>query len=101
MFCQSHTYQTKNKSEKKPDFSSFFNFQKKAKGVQKKPEHQNLVSKKPNWQRCCTRLENAHKVCKKTLHFCYLYQSRKLGFPFPLLRHYEISDSFYVKNCCL
>jgi len=26
--------------------------------------------------------------------------SRKLIFPFPLLRYYEMPDCFYVKNCC-
>jgi len=29
-----------------------FPTEKKAKGVQKKPEFQNLASKKPNWQLC-------------------------------------------------
>jgi len=28
----------------------------------KKPEFQNLASKKPNWQLCYTRIENAHQV---------------------------------------
>ena len=57
--------------------------QKKAKGVQKKLEFQNLASKKLNWQRCYTRIENAHKVLKKTLNFCYVYKSRKLSFLHP------------------
>jgi len=26
--------------------------------------------------------------------------SRKLRFPFPLLRHYQKPECFYVKNCC-
>jgi len=54
--------------QKKPDFSGFF-ISKKAKGFQKKPEFQNLASKKPNWQPCYTRIENAHKVRKKTFNF--------------------------------
>jgi len=36
------------KSQKNPDFVWLFLSPKKAKGVQKKPEFQNLASKKPN-----------------------------------------------------
>jgi len=56
--------------------------------------------KKANWQRCYTRIENAHKVRKKTFNFLLCIQIRKPSFPFPLLRHYETPECFYVKNCC-
>ena len=36
---------------------------------EKKSEFQNMASKKPNWQPCCTRIENVHKVHKKTFNF--------------------------------
>jgi len=55
-------------SQKKPDFSDIF-ISKKAKCVQKNPEFQNLASKKPNWQPCYNRVENAHEVRKKTFNF--------------------------------
>jgi len=29
-----------------------------------------------------------------------IFKSRKLSFPFPLLRHYEMPECLYVKNCC-
>jgi len=45
MFFQSQAFPT----EKKPDFAWIFLFPKKL-NVFKKPEFQNLVSKKPNWQ---------------------------------------------------
>ena len=32
--------------------------------------------------------------------FCCLFKSRKVRFSFPLLRHYEMSECFYVKSCC-
>jgi len=38
------------KSQKRPEFVWLFLFPKTAKGVQKKPEFQNLASKKANWQ---------------------------------------------------
>jgi len=38
------------KSQKKSNFVWLFLFPKTAKGVEKKPEFQNLVSKRPNWQ---------------------------------------------------
>ena len=74
-------------------------FQKKPK-VLKKPEFWNLASKKPNWQPCYTRIENAHKVRKKTQFFLEYRSPENLVFLFPLLRHYEMPESFYVKNCC-
>jgi len=40
------------------------------------------------------------KYARKLSIFCYVYMSRKLSFPFPLLRHYEMPECFSVKNCC-
>jgi len=68
MLCQSQAYPTENKP-KKSRFFCFFYFQKKPKVFKKQPELKNLVSKKPNWQPCYTRIENAHKVRKKTINF--------------------------------
>jgi len=51
MFCQSQAFPTEKK-QKKSD-SLFSSFSKKAKGVQKKPEFQNLPSKESDWQACC------------------------------------------------
>jgi len=50
----------------------------------------------------CTRIENSHKVRKKTFVFlllCIAVQ-RTYSFPFSLLRHYQIPECFYVNNCC-
>jgi len=71
MFCQGQAYPTENKKEKAIFFWLFFIFlfPKTAKGVQKKP----------NWQLCCTRIENAHKVRKKTF-IVYVLKSRKVFF---------------------
>ena len=99
MFCQSLAYPTENKPDR-ARFFGFFYFQKKPNVFVKKPEFQNLASKKPNWQPCCTRIENAHKVHKKTFTFLLCKKSRKLSFPLPLLRHYEMPECFYVKSCC-
>jgi len=57
-------------SQKKPDFSGVFYFQKK-------PEFQNLASKNPNWQPCYTGLENAHKVRKKTFNILLCIEVKK------------------------
>jgi len=76
MFCQSQAYPTENKPEKARFFWVFL-FQKKAKGVHKKPEFQNLASKKPNWQPCYTKIENAHKVRKKRLYFLLCVEVQK------------------------
>jgi len=48
-----------------------------------------------------TRIENAHKVRKKTFDFllCIGVQLT-FGFPFSLLRHYQMLEYFYVNNCC-
>jgi len=48
MFFQSQAFPTE-KSRKMPDFVWLFLFPKKAKRVQKKPEYQNLASKKTKW----------------------------------------------------
>jgi len=45
-------FRLKKEKQKKPDFVWLFLISKNAKGVQKKPEFQNLDSKKPNWQPC-------------------------------------------------
>ena len=48
-----------------------------------------------------TRIENAHKVRKKTFDFCYSYEvQQSFSFPFSLLRHYQMPEYFYVNNCC-
>jgi len=49
MFFQSQAFPT----EKNPDIVWHFLNSKKAKGVRKEPEIQNLASKKPNWQPWC------------------------------------------------
>jgi len=49
----------------------------------------------------CTRIENAHKVRKKTFDFLlFIEVQQTLSFPFSLLRHYQMPECFYVKNCC-
>jgi len=55
----------------------FFFISKKAKGVQKQPELQNLASKKPKWQPYYTRIENAHKVHKKSFDFLLCIEVQK------------------------
>jgi len=59
-----------------------FLFPKKVKGVLKKPEFQNLPSKKPNWQPCYKRIENAHEVRKKTFNFLLCIDAQKTLFSF-------------------
>jgi len=56
---------------------SLFFFPKTAKGVQKLPELQNLASKKPKWQPYYTRIENAHKVRKKSFDFLLCIEVQK------------------------
>jgi len=47
------------------------------------------------------RIENAHKVRKKTFDFLFCIEHQQiLGFPFSLLRHYQMPESLYVNNCC-
>ena len=48
-----------------------------------------------------TRIDNAQKVRKKTFDFLLLVEVQQtLTFPFPLLRHYHMSECFYANNCC-
>ena len=100
MFCQSQAYPTDNKPEKARIFWLFY-FQKKPKVFKKQPEFRDLTSKKPNWQPCYTRIENVHKVRKKTFNFLLCIEVQQIfSFPFSLLRHYQMPECFYVKNCC-
>jgi len=49
----------------------------------------------------CTRIENAHKVHKKTYDFLLFIEVRQtFSFPFSLLKHYQMPECFYVNNCC-
>jgi len=49
----------------------------------------------------CTRIENAHKVRKKTFDFLLFTEVQQtFSFPFFLLKHYQMPECFYVKNCC-
>jgi len=45
--------------------------------VFKIPEFQSLASKKPNWQPCYTRIENAHEVRKKTFNILLYIEVQK------------------------
>jgi len=60
-----------------------FFISKKSQRCLKKLEFQNLASEKPNWQPCYTRIENAHKVRKKTQFFVMYRSPQNLGFLFP------------------
>jgi len=53
MFFQSQAFPTEKKSEK-ARFGWLFISKKAKKGVQKRPEFQNLASKKPNWHSVAT-----------------------------------------------
>jgi len=47
-----------------------------------------------------TRIENAHKVRKKTFDFLLRIEVQQIfSFPFCLLRHYEMPECFYFNNC--
>jgi len=47
------------------------------------------------------RIENAHKVRKKTFDFLlFIEVQQSFSFPFSLLRHYQMPECFYVINCC-
>jgi len=49
-----------------------------------------------------TRIENAHKVRKKTFDFLLCIEVQKIfSFSFSLLRHYQIPECFYVNSCSL
>jgi len=48
-----------------------------------------------------TTIENAHKVRKKTFNFSLCIEvQQSFSFPFSLLRHYQIPESFYDKKSC-
>jgi len=48
-----------------------------------------------------TQIENAHKVRKKNSWFFIIYRiQQNFGFPFFLLKHYQIPECFYFNNCC-
>jgi len=36
----------------------------------------------------------------ENFRFFVMYRYPEMSFPFPLLRHYEMPECFYVKNCC-
>ena len=49
----------------------------------------------------CTRIENPHKVRKKTFDFfLFIEVQQTFRFPFSLLRHYKMPECFYVDNYC-
>ena len=49
----------------------------------------------------CTKIENAHKVRKKTFDFLlFLEVQQNFSFPFSMLIHYQMPECFYVNNCC-
>jgi len=48
-----------------------------------------------------TRIENAHKVRKKTFDiFLCIEVQQVFCFPLSLLRLYQMLECFYVNNCC-
>ena len=49
-----------------------------------------------------SRIENAHKVRKKTFNFLLCIEVQQtFSFPFSLLRHYRMPECFYVKTAVL
>ena len=47
-----------------------------------------------------TRIENAHKVRKKTFSFLLFAEVQQtFSFPFSLLKHYQIPEFVCVNNC--
>jgi len=47
------------------------------------------------------KIENAHKVRKKTFDFLLCIEIQQIfSFPFSLLRRYQMPECFYVNNCC-
>jgi len=49
----------------------------------------------------CTRIENAHKVRKKSFDFLlFIEVQQTFSFPFSQLKHYQMPECFYVNNCC-
>jgi len=48
-----------------------------------------------------TRIENAHKVRKKTINFLLCKEVQQtFSFPFCLLRHFQMPECFCIKNSC-
>jgi len=48
-----------------------------------------------------TRIENAHKVRKKTFDFLlFIEVQQTFSFLLFLMRHYQMPECFYVDNCC-
>jgi len=48
-----------------------------------------------------TRIENAHKVRKKTFDFLLCIEVQQIfSFHFSLLRHNQMPECFYFNNCC-
>jgi len=46
-------------------------------------------------------IENAHKVRKKTFNFLLCIEVQQtFSFPISLLKHYQMPECFFVKNCC-
>jgi len=80
MFCQSQAYPTEH----------FFISKKCQKIWHQKKQIGNAATQE---------LRMRIKYARKLSIFCYVYQSRKLSLPFPLLRHYEMPECFYVNNC--
>jgi len=47
-----------------------------------------------------TRIENVHKVRKKTFDFLLCIKVQQIfSCPFSLLKHYQMPECFYVNNC--
>ena len=47
----------------------------------------------------CTRIENAHKVHRKSFDFfIFIEVQQTLSFPFSLLKHYHMPECFYDNN---
>jgi len=47
-----------------------------------------------------TRIENVHKVRKKTFNFLCIEVQQIFSFPFSVLRRYQMPECFYFNNCC-
>jgi len=45
-------------------------------------------------------IENAHTVRMKTFNYLLCIEVQQTLFSFNLLRHYQMPECFYVKNCC-
>jgi len=85
MFCQS---QASIRLKRRQKILWLFHFKKKPKVLKKQPEFQNLASKKPSWQTCYTRIENAHKVRKKSFHGPTHFFHSKISSPKAVMTHF-------------